>query len=72
MIAEAEVRLQCLWLYGELELYVDKTILYYVPLGLNNFKLLPHRWQNHIMHMETKFNVDMSPNWPLGSVFLPI
>ena len=22
------------------------------------------------MHMETKFNVDMSPNWPLGSVVL--
>ena len=41
------------------------NLLHHLPLGLKNFKLLPHKWQNHIRPIKTKFNVDMRRNWPL-------
>ena len=33
---------------AKLEPFVDKTMLHNLSLGLKNFKLPPHRWQNHI------------------------
>ena len=57
-------------LYPTRLIMAHPALLHYLPLGLKNFKLLPHRWQNHSKPIKVKFNVDMRRNWPLGSEVL--